>query len=199
MNKEEISITRGLATLKLLEKKIEKATQQGEFITYKIGNKLESQKDHVAAYQSVKDLITKRQSIKSAITASNSITQIIVAGKTMTVAEAIDYKNAIVYKVDFLDKLKRERYKIVSSVEDVNENVNFRLDKLIESSVGNEKSSKSEIEAISKPFLARNGAVVVDTLGIDDKIQELEDEIDNFTNDIDIELSESNSKTLISA
>ncbi len=195
--KEKISVTRGLSTLQLLEKKIEKATQQGEFITYKIGNDIDSKKDHLAAYQSVQDLIAYRQSIKFAITASNSKTQITVAGKTMTVAEAIDTKNAIVYKVDFLDKLKKERYRVTGSVEDINENVNFRLDKLIESSVGNEKSSKSEIEAISKPFLARNAGSVVDVLDIDKKITDLENEIDDFTNDIDIELSESNSKTLI--
>jgi len=73
--------------------------------------------------------------------------------------------------------------------------VESRLDKLLRTSVGD--GNAAEAEAISKPFLERNSAQLFDPLNIQGKIEALDAEIDDFLENVDVCLSESNSTTYI--
>ncbi len=193
---EKITVTRGLTKLKTLDRKIRKAIQEGCYISYKVGGKQTDTCNAKSDYQSVVDLIDYRDRLKAAISESNAKTKVKIAGKEMTVVEAIEKKGSIQYKVELLTHLRTKFARTRDVVEDINSDVQRRLDRIIEASVGSEKQ-KTEIEAITKPFLQRNEAKIVDELKIEEKIKELDEEITSFLEQIDVTLSEINAMTYI--
>jgi len=194
---EKITITRGLTSLKTLEKKISKAINDAEFTDVKVGTKKSelTTADAVAALQKVQDLIDYRDNLKSAIAMSNAVTEVKVGAVTMKVTEAIEKKTSIVFRVKLLEKMRRDQMYKKDEVEEINRDVESRLDKLLRTSVGD--GNAAEAEAISKPFLERNSAQLFDPLNIQGKIDALDAEIDDFLENVDVCLSESNSTTFI--
>jgi hypothetical protein len=196
---EKISITRALTKLKTLDSKISKEINKC-FITYSVGGKVSESNEcnSKGNFQAVQDLIKFRNLLKSEVAKSNACTEVTIAGKKMTVLEAIESKNSIKYKIDLLKELKSQLSSIRYEVQERNLDTERRLDRLIESSVGSDKSkAQGEVDAITKTFLQRNEAKLVDNLGIENVIKQLEDEITDFVDDVDISLSESNSNTYI--
>jgi len=193
---EKMTITRGLANLKLLDKKIKKAIGNGNYITFKIGQKASMDIDPKASLQKVSDLISRRNTIKTAIMMSNAQTYVTVAGEKMTVVEAIDRKTSIELDKLLLLKLRHDREANADHIEDVNADMQRRLDRLLESSMGSDTDDK-ENKAIVESFEKRNKAEAVDALGIDKVIDEMETMIDEFDSEVDLCLSESNSLTSI--
>jgi hypothetical protein len=194
---EKISIARALRTLKTLDSKIQKNINNGCFVNYKVGNEIvrkdcSPKKD----LQSVNDMINYRDRLKSAIAGSNAITIIKLGDEEMTVVEAIERKNSIRFKEELLFMLESTLMGTRNSIDNHNDEVQRRLDRLIEASVGSD-SNKKETDSISKPFLKRNKAELVDEIGIQGVIENLKAEIDDFKDDIDIELSTSNALTFI--
>lgn len=102
-----ITITEALNELKLYDARIRKAISNTKLAgaakksSARIGaiTKNEFNEHAKASYQSVTDLIANRNTLKSAIVKSNAVTEITVNGKVMTVAEAIERKNAICYNL----------------------------------------------------------------------------------------------------
>ena len=193
---EKMTVTRGLATLKLLDKKIKKAIGGGSFLTYKVGDKVEEDIDPKADLQKVKDLISNREKIKTAIMLSNAQTIVKVGSREMSVIEAIEYKSSIQFDKALLMQLRYTRDGVKQEVEDINEAMQRRLDKLLEASMGADTDPKEQ-KAIVEAFEKRNKAEVVDTLKIDEVIEALEADIDEFESEVDLCLSESNSTTMI--
>jgi cell division protein ZapA (FtsZ GTPase activity inhibitor) len=194
---EKLTVTRGLTQLKTLDKRIKKAIANGCYVTYKVGDKQEQDCNPKSDFQSVMDLIQYRDRLKSAIVKSNAETKVKIAGKKYTVAEAIEAKTSIQYRAALLDTLRRNLDSVRYNVDEINQDVQRRLDRLIEASVGSDSKNKSEIDAISKPFLQRNEAQIVDDLKIEEKIKTLDKELEDFLEEIDVALSESNAQTYI--
>ena len=101
MTTETMNIHQALVELKTLNKRIESAIREGEWV---VANKHSNGKiggidlkDFVeevkSRYQKVTDLIARAEAIKRAVVNSNAITKVTIAGKEYTVAEAIDMKN----------------------------------------------------------------------------------------------------------
>ena len=196
---EKISITRALTTLKLLDKRINKAVNGCVFVNIKVGDKEKYEKfTPKEDLQSVTDLIAYRARMKSAIMTSNSNTKVKIGKTEMTVVEAIELKDSIQYKKSLLNKLVGDYNRAKTEVENTNIQVSQRLDSLLVASFGKDVQNKgTEYEATSKQFLKHNEANIVDPLGTPDLVQELQDEIDTFEAEVDFVLSESNATTLI--
>ncbi len=197
---EKITITRGLTTLKTLDKKIAKATRAGNFVTFEVNNKKETDINAVADLQKVTDLINYRDSLKSAIAASNAVTIVKVGRDEMTVVAAIEKKTSVAYKAKLLQTLQVSLSEVRQNIDYHNSDAERRLDKLIEASVGSDSNKKDDsgaIDAISKPFMKRNEATMVDPLKIEDVISKLDEEIEDFLVNVDVSLSESNATTYI--
>ena len=145
----------------------------------------------------VKDLIKLRSAIKNAITKSNSITMVEIAGKKMTVAEAIENKNAIQYKIRLLDDLKNQRQMAIVEMDTHKQKVQAKIDQNIQIMCGKEKQEPSVIQAISETITKGDPVELFDPLKLDGIIEELETEIENFTANVDYVLSESNALTAI--
>ena len=196
---EKITITRALAELKLLDKRIAKAISEGKFVSYSINGKnaINTFKPSEEK-QSIEALIARRATIKAAIMKSNATTKVTIGNVEMLVIDAIEMKETIKYKENFLQQLKSQQNNIRYTIASTNENVNARLDKLLEANFGKESKTKAdEMEAISKPFLERNEAKLEDPLNIDSLIESLSEEILAFTSNVDYALSESNALTQI--
>ena len=206
---EEMSVTKALAELKLLDKRINKEISNLDAITTaKKGCKkidgMQTEEEFIETaknqYKSILDLIERRKEIKAAIVESNAKTILNVAGIEMTRAEAIERKDSIQYEIDLLNRMKDNYNKTISTYNYKNEEVQEKLNNLLEISLGkegNRKASKEDIENISAPFLEQNEWKIIDPLNIKGAIEALEKDIDNFLSEVDFVLSESNTITKI--
>ncbi|KUL15179.1 hypothetical protein [Bacillus paralicheniformis] len=202
----ELTITRALSELKMLDKRIKRAVNESTFGGLMIGKKLPNgfrttedlETRAKADYQSVEALIKRRNAIKSAIVVSNATTKIEVAGVKMTVAEAIERKTSISYDIQLLDKLKEVYADLVDEADSVNQKVTERLDKHLETLFGKDgKVKAAENQEIVKSFLAENEAKIIDPLNLKEKIDSLSKKIEDFEMEVDFALSESNTLTKI--
>lgn len=204
----KISITEALNELKLYDLKINKAINNGVFIgaAKKSSNMIGAlskdtfQKNAKASYQSVTDLIANRNTLKSAIVKSNAVTNVTINGKVMTVAEAIERKNSISYDILLLNEIKEQYSTAKAIVEKENKRVDIKVDELLTTLIGKDsdkKVSPEDQEAIEKPYRSKNEYELVDNLDIYSKIQDLQADIDGFTNEVDTRLVLSNATTFI--
>ena len=128
---EKMTITRALTELKTLDKRIQKTTGSGVFISFqgKFHKPNEYSKKGPAVYQSVMDLLNRRKRIKSAIVSSNAVTNVKICGKEMTIAEAIETKSSIKHHEYLIGQLKRQYADANRSVENINARVRQDLEK----------------------------------------------------------------------
>lgn len=204
--KVKISITRGLAELKNLDNRIQKAIQEGQYIGFTTGKKVipgfqtneEFEEKIKANYQSVQDLIKRRNLIKSAIVQSNATTKVTIAGIEMTVAEAIERKTSIKYDQQLLEKMKQAYSFVINKYEVEDERVKERLDEHLQKTFGKDvKVTSDQYDSVAKPFLEQNAPKIIDPLKLKDEIDKLAKNISDFLTEVDFALSESNTLTQI--
>jgi len=205
----EMTVTRALAELKLLNDRITRKTNQSFFITAnkksaKKVNNVTTKEEFVeqvkSNYNSVLDLIERRKKIKSAIVDSNSKTTVKIGEKTMTVAEAIERKESIIFEKNLLNTLQNQYNSAIVSVNRQNEKVQEKLDELLLQSFGKEgrqMATEDEIGIISKPYLEQNEYEVINPLSLQNIIEGMQKDIEDFTMEVDFVLSESNTITKI--
>lgn len=201
-----MSIHRALAELKLLDKRINRAINK-DFIAMKIGfeapsgykNDEEFINYSKRAFESAKGLIKRRNLIKSKIIESNAKTKVTIAGVEMTVASAIDQKDAIKYKKDLLLSLRSQQRDVNNKIERELPSMNQRLEQRIIGDMGNRdrKEYAKEVEEITEKFLNRNKPGMLDPIDIKQEIDDLTEEIELFETEVDYALSESNTETKI--
>lgn len=204
----KISITEALNELKLYDSKITKAITNATFCgaakksADKVGvvNKENFNERAKASYQSCTDLIANRNALKSAIVKSNAVTEVEIDNTIMTVAEAIERKNSIGYDETLLNEMKRQYANVTATVDKENKKVDSKVDDLLTTLIGKEsdkKLSKEDQEAVEKPYREKNEFEFVDPLGLYEKIQTLEADIDGFKSNVDTALVLSNATTFI--
>ena len=197
LEKTEMTVSEGLAKLKLLDKRIQKSMRM-EYVGYKIGNKIQEDfksEDVKAKYQSLNDLMKYRSTLKMAINESNLKTKVKIAGKKMTVLGAIEHKSIIQYKKGILHAIQNSYQGIKQKIEYGNDNTQDRLDAQVKSAF--EKATKKEIEDFTQTFLKNNGYSMEDPLQIEKLFENLDKEIDEFETEVDFVLSTSNATTTI--
>lgn len=203
-----ITVTEGLNELKLYDSKINKGIVNAEFAgaAKKSSDKIGAvSKDNfktrcIADFQSVNDLIKNRAELKSAIVKSNAETMITVNGVTMTRAEGIERKSSIEYEQELLQKMKLDYSSAIAMVDKENKKVDQKVDELLVTLVGKDGSKKlapEDQEAIEKPYRQKNEFELIDPIGLYEKIQKLEADIDGFLSNIDSQLVLSNATSFI--
>jgi hypothetical protein len=199
-----LSITRALVELKTLDSRITKAITTNTFILCKTKNRNyqiledEFKKNTLGEFQSVNDLIARRTQIKNAIVKSNAKTEVEVAGLKMTVSEAIEYKQVIRYKQEFLDILKRQRQMATIESEAHRQKVQAKIDDNIKIICGKDtKADVQTIQSVTDGIMKGDPVEVFDPLNLDKVIKELELSVEEFSANVDYVLSESNALTTI--
>jgi hypothetical protein len=198
-----MSVTQGLAELKLLDKRINKGLGYIEWAAVstktKVVDKADLKKTATAEYQSFMALVKRRDTIKRAIVLSNA--QMPVKIGTIwsgTVAEAIEHKSSIKYKRSILEKMKQNILSVNEEYETAVSKMNDRLDTLLRSELGKDiKTNPDTFAALSASFKETNKVELVDPLDIKRLAKDLEEEIDAFEANVDWVLSEANGKAMI--
>jgi len=196
--KKEITVTQALAELKLFDKRINKLSELS-IVGYKVGSTAKfdfSETNAKSIFDSLKDLIKNRASLKMAINESNIKTKVKIADVKMTVLDAIEMKSGTIkYKKRVLSNLQTHWDNIRTNIEYENDECKSRLDTQVRSAF--EKASKKDIDDFTLTFNKNNKAVIIDPLGIEKIIKELDESIDNFEAEVDFVLSTSNATTLV--
>ena len=212
MASNQMSITQGLAELKLLDKRIKNLIEDNvdgidgpycfRFIAVNTKtNQVDAEKlkrEAQATYQSFNALIKRRDQIKRAIIMKNATTPVRIGTWEGTVAEAIEQKSSMVYKQTLLYNMKRQVSDMTESMKTEQKSVSDRLDRLLATEMGKDMKTNPEVvAALSTSFETNNKITLLDPLESGKVITALEDEIETFTTNVDWVLSEANSKTLI--
>ena len=204
----QMSITQGLAELKLLDKRINKCLgyavdwAQVRTKTNKV-DEADLKKTAQSEYQSYMDLVKRRDIIKRAIVLSNAQTQVTIGTGPKkwvgTVAEAIEHKSSLTYKKNLLEKMVRNIDKVDAEYKEATEALEKRLDGLLSSELGKDvKTNPETITALRTSFMETNKIELVDPMDLKKMATDLDEEIDAFETNVDWVLSEANGKTMIS-
>ena len=203
------SITRALAELKLLKNRYNKEVQRLSLIAVKRGMKIRppytsfKEEDFIktaeSQYQSIIALRRRMDEIKLAIDKSNFETTVKIGDKEMTVLEALVKKSNIISDVDLLGCMKTQlRIAKAEFEKSMNEN-SAKVESIVHDQLTNKDvAKKSDVEKEACETVDKLYEVkMIDPLTLEDKIKELEKEIDEFQKNVDFVLSESNSRTYI--
>lgn len=204
----KMSVHRGLSELKMLDKRIARSVKETKFVGSKkksatnVHDTTSTKEKFVESvnseYQSINDLINRRTKIKRLIVLSNAKTIVTVGGKEYTVAEAIENKKIIENKKDLLNQLIAQYNFNMANVNRKNAEVEININQQIEIILGSDKQNKSSgVDGFINQYKEQNEWELVDGLEIEKEIKKLQTEIEDFENNIDFVLSESNATTFI--
>lgn len=196
------SITQALQEIKTLDKRIMRLNTETTFISCGTkNNRLKDDPVHkvISRVQQRNDLKKRRDAIKSAIVISNATTNVKVGSKVYTVAESIERKRSIELDKQLLNNMKIQRNQIKNTVEMQNQQAAQKLQRLLEQNFGkdNTKTDPTSLKQTEDVFWENNRCEYVDPLKLDNHIEQLENEIEEFEKNVDFVLSESNSMTRI--
>jgi hypothetical protein len=204
-SKTSMTVTRALAELKTLAKRIAKLTSQTTFVSTRVvGRPWHDHSDETQRnFQAVTDLIHRYSTIKYAIIRSNAETLVTIGGVTYTVAEAIAKKESISQQKTLLSQLKYQRTSAHNSLVNHDRDVQRKLDELLQRNFSKDhrgQDSDNEIKVITEAYVKNNKMEVVDPLtgGVDLVMATLDEEISSFEKEVDFSLSESNATTKVS-
>lgn len=211
MNKEQMTVHKALAELKIIDNRILKAVRNGVFVhsckngVDKIdGVPVSDFKDSISSdYQKATDLINRRNAMKRAVVLSNATTKVNIGDKEYTVAEAIEMKN---HGMDGLKMLLSElTNQYNKAVFKFNQNSGEELERkaeqyamnILKSQGDSSEKDFKQVQALHDAYVENNEFVMIDPLDILKKIDEIDKMIDEFNAEIDSCLSVSNAITVI--
>jgi hypothetical protein len=197
-----MSITQALAEVKLLKKRLEKTGRYTKYVALKTKTNNVDVEDFTktakANFQSFKDLLNRYNVIRSAIVVSNATASVTIGGKTYTIAEAVERKRSIETEEDMLQGLQNEWKHVKEEAEKHQRTQQERLDKLLLQELGKDSKTNVEvIQSLTDSFMRNNKADIIDPLGLEAVIRQMNDDIEAFKTNVDWVLSESNGKTQI--
>ena len=203
-----ITLNEALAKIKLLNKKIADKTNKLKLTSYapknseteKKSNKLK--KDFIekgkSDLQEIQDLIKNIKEIKDKLVIANATNYVTVAGVTYTIAEAIERKNSIGREIDLLQHISTDYHADKRYVEGINQQNQTRLDTRINTLLGNSdrKDCKDLIDAITENAKKEEFEVVNESI-VSDLIDKMQEEINDFISNVDVQLTIANSTVTI--
>ncbi|TSI05285.1 hypothetical protein [Lysinibacillus sp. BW-2-10] len=204
---KRMTIHRALTELKNLKDRIHKATSEVNVIVpnrksnEKIGGvEVEEYKKQMqASYDKVIGLINYRNRLKTAVVQSNAKTIVTVAGEEMSVAQAIERKDSIQYEEGLFHTIQHQYRHAVAKVASENDALPEKLETYLVNILGSKEkqTNKEEVEMHTKTFMNRNEYELVEPFNTVQIIEKLESYINEFKNEVDAVLSESNATTFI--
>lgn len=209
MTKERMTIHKALAELKIIDKRIGKAIDEGNFCTTNkhsnnkiIGVSIEEYKKlMVGSYDKASDLIKRRNAIKRAVVLSNATTKVKINEEEFTVAEAIEMKNhGIENEVFLLEEMKNQYSKTKAVLLKENgQELEQRAENYVIGLYGSKegKTNTDDFERAKRDYITANTFDLIDPIDIVKKINELEEYISSFKAEVDAALSCSNAITEI--
>lgn len=204
---EKMSVTRALAEKKILGKKIEQHFAKFKPIAIVIGDNIPAGFKSIrefdeycrSSHDQIRDELDRYDRIVQAIADSNAKTKVVIDGTEYTVARALEKKKfyttvAQQYLLDiktFFTEKEREYNRLVRE-EKAKEDSEF------DTFIGKDKGLKDEeLKAARKIIADRHKVEFLDPLNMRKIIEKKEEERTGFLMNVDIVLTESNSRTEI--
>ena len=208
MTTETMTVHKALAELKILDSRIGDAILSGDFVITKKNNQdkvrgktvAEFTADAKSAYDKATDLIKRRNAIKDAVNVSNANTTVKIGDQEYTVVQAIDKKN---HGMDFFKSLRdtmvEQLAKAKTDLERNNDSLQQKAEQFVTGLMGNKdaKTNGDEFDASVRTYIKSNSMELIDPVGLEKRIEELDSMITAFMTEIDAALSVSNALTTI--
>lgn len=207
-----MSITRALTRVKTIEKQLSRLVE-GQFVVTlvkrEVDNATDVFQDNVnmtkANFDQFNDLFAELNRIKAAVRKSNEVTKVTIGGEELSVADALVYKNTIVYRNNFLDRITRENRNAESRVEQSKITADNKFAAVRENFIKNAQGqdvNENYVNTVLTEEERRLKAALVEVkvTGIKNVNEYIEAErkrIDTFIEEVDYVLSESNATTMI--
>lgn len=207
-----MSITRALTRAKTIEKQLARLVESQYVVTLmkrEVDDVSDVFKDNLkmtkSNFDQFNDLFAELNNIKAAVRKSNEVTKVVIGGEELSVADALVYKNTIVYRNNFLDRITRENRNAESRVEQSKISADTKFasvrENLIKNSQGQDVSEDYLKTVLTEEERRLKKAIVeVKVSGINNVNEYIEAErkrIDTFIEEVDYVLSESNATTII--
>lgn len=207
-----MSITRALTRAKTIEKQLARLVESQYVVTLmkrEVDDVSDVFKDNLkmtkSNFDQFNDLFAELNNIKAAVRKSNEVTKVVIGGEELSVADALVYKNTIVYRNNFLDRITRENRNAESRVEQSKISADTKFasvrENLIKNTQGQDVSEDYLKTILTEEERRLKKAIVeVKVSGINNVNEYIEAErkrIDTFLEEVDYVLSESNATTII--
>jgi hypothetical protein len=202
----KMTITRALAELKMLDKRINNAISSADFcILKKKGQKhidgkevADVQAIFKSNFDSIRDLIQYKQKLKGAVVQANATTLVKIAGNEYTIAQAIDLKNSLEYNKAFRKKLWTQFVSHRNEVERLNTSVAQAAERDAAQAFGTkQKSSTAEYAQYVEDYKERHEVELIEGFDTKNEIAALDAFLEEFYTEVDFILSEANATTYI--
>ena len=201
-NKVKMSITRALAQVKLIDSKLGRAFAgfdveiNGKLKYFPNFTTEQFEKEALVEVNSFEDLFKNRLKIKSAIARANIDTKISLFGTEYSIIELIDLKNSSQYKKNVYTNLINNYNKCKSDVVNQDVKIENEVSKQVEVANSNKTQvSKDLTTTLTETYKTLWGGKII---GLDiNKISKEKEDLDKLVAEIDMILSEINSKTEI--
>ena len=201
-NKVKMSITRALAQVKLIESKLGRAFAgfdveiNGKLKYFPNFTTEQFEKEAMVEVNSFEDLFKNRLKIKSAIARANIDTKISLFGTEYSIIELIVLKNSSQYKKNVYTNLINNYNKCKSEVVNQDVKIENEVSKQVEVANSNKTQvSKDLTTTLTETYKTLWGGKII---GLDiNKISKEKEDLDKLVAEIDMILSEINSKTEI--
>lgn len=196
-----VTLARALNEVKMLSKRIDKLSQERNFVQTQKGSSTAQPLDTIdfgAHIQAMTALIERRSNIKNLITSANSQVRIKVGQYEMTIAAAISMKETIPAQENVLSNALSVYKSAKGRVNQANEQANEKLSQLLEANFAKDKKADSaDYEAIAGPFNKANTTVIVNEETLIKQFEDYSSFIEEFSNEVDFALSEANAQVKI--
>lgn len=190
------TVTSALTQMKTRDGKITALIERFSVVSAKTKNR--APKDDpvytaIEKFQQITDSINYYDALTGALVQSNAVTCVDLNGQMVPIAYVIYYRNTIVPLLrEVLAKAKNHLSISKTSVETLNIQAEAKLKTMLADSEGADEAS---IQGTKDLFWLSNRHVLVDPLGVEKLIAELELEIKDAGKPLDLKLSASNAKT----
>lgn len=207
MTNEKMTIHEALAELKMLDNRITKKINESCFaVSNKCSNTKINGKPISAfidkaekSYQSINDMIRRRSAIRCALSKSNAETKVVINDVEYSVAEAIEMKRTGISMLRcLLEQLESQYGYSKNECSRNNMRVDENADKQVQAIYGTkEKVSTPEAMSMRQAYIEANKMEPVVLKDIEDRIDDIKQQIDKFVVAVDSKLSVSNALTVI--
>jgi len=202
-----LTITEALVKLKLTAKKIVDAqaklhigivsTKGSNTVPPGFKSQDEFRSEIKSRIDTVTGLIRYRDKLKNSIILSNAKTNVVIDGKTMTVAEAIEFKQSVALKRGLYEHLNKHQTILNDQVNKNNANLDARADEYITKLFQGAVAGEEERRTARENWVNNNKAFAVTDDTLKKTVEHLGEEISNFMAEVDTTLSVANAKTVI--
>lgn len=202
---KELTLTRALAELKLLDSKISKAIQELKSVSYSVNNIVpefrvtsdEFKANYNSQMQSIQDLRNNKVILKNALMKANAETKVTIGGKEYTILEALNRKTDISTESLLVQTMKKQLSASIANVNSINNSIESNIENTIRSkSASSGNQSKDYIQTVRDSYKPQMPELVNADV-VEKLIKDKEEEISEFIAEVDYALSEVNAITKI--